>query len=125
MLNTAVTGPARISDDALAAVEREAVEHGVSRTQGPLFASRNAQLAGTRAASGPPAHFRVRVDAESSVAALTRQQRSHQGTFEDLVGVDDVVAEQIPSGKQTHTGSAEESNRLMASLVLSAIGLRH
>ena len=66
MLNTAVTGPARISDDTLAAVEREAVEHGVSRTQGPLFASRNAQLAGTRAASGPPAHFRVRVDAESS-----------------------------------------------------------
>jgi len=44
VLNTAVTGPARISDDALAAVEREAVEHGVSRTQGPLFASRNAQL---------------------------------------------------------------------------------
>jgi hypothetical protein len=40
------------------------------------------------------------MDAESSVAALTRQQRPHHGAVEDLAGVGNVLTEQIPPGQQ-------------------------
>jgi hypothetical protein len=44
------------------------------------------------------------MDAEPSVRALVRQQRPHHGTVEDLVGVDDLLAEQIPAGQQADSG---------------------
>jgi hypothetical protein len=46
----------------------------------------------------------MRMDTEPSVRALTGEQRPHDRTVEDLVGVDNVLAEQVPSAQHADSG---------------------
>ena len=80
------------------------VEHGVSRPQGPWFADGDAQLDEGHQSPMSPFPFAMRMDTEPSVRALTGEQRPHDRTVEDLVGVDNVLAEQVPSAQHADSG---------------------